>query len=528
MKKLLCFLTAILSIFLMSVPIEAKENQWDISKSKTATSLDEKYQTKVTLSLPSKSEKLESDVVFVLDKSTSAQVEDQALEMLEKLRMQIDKTDAKVKVGIVIFNKIANVSSWFDLSSQFDQIEVAIRKNITSGTNCHAGLLAGKEMLDQDQEVEAKRKYMIFVSDGITYMYNQEPTVTAWSFENDGSILSWAGPDNFSSKYGQTLPDWNTYLNDVKTKLESQGNTYDYPYGTTPTKTTPVDQSKEYLNSVDKALYYTYSTYESMKDEGYHCYALKGNSEGNYPWAFSFMDYLENQKEVSFESIQNDIYYLLDQGTYVEDFMGKGKDNYGNGYDFDFITDTKQFYMMVGNHKYVPEFIEENHYGFNHQENGYAYELFYYPEEKEHFIWKMNVPVSQFEHVQLVYTLQLINPQKKAGEYGEYDEDGHLFKEGLKTNTQAILHPIDSFSKELEPEEFLSPTVSYKIIETNVDEPEKPNETIKMEVKKSTPVTTSPVATGDDTKQEFWYALLGLSISTLLLLLIKHYKTRRE
>ena len=117
---------------------------------------------------------------------------------------------------------------------------------------------------------------------------------------------------------------------------------------------------------------------------------------------------------------------------------------------------------------------------------------------------------------------------KKAGEYGEYDEDGHLFKEGLKTNTQAILHPIDSFSKELEPEEFLFPTVSYKVIETNVDEPEKPSETIKTEVKKSTPVTTSPVATGDDTKQEFWYALLGLSISTLLLLLIKHYKTRRE
>ncbi len=72
------------------------------------------------------------------------------------------------------------------------------------------------------------------------------------------------------------------------------------------------------------------------------------------------------------------------------------------------------------------------------------------------------------------------------------------------------------------------PTVSYKVIETNVNEPEKPSETIKTEVKKSTPVTTSPVATGDDTKQEFWYALLGLSISTLLLLLIKHYKTRRE
>ena len=528
MKKLICLLTTFLSLFFMMKPVEATGLKWEISKSKTATQLDSNYQSQVALSLPSKSENLVSDVVFVLDKSTSAQIENQALEMLEQLKAQIEKTDAKVKVGIVIFNKTAHVSSWFNLTSQMSQIKEAIQQEITSGTNSHAGLLAGKELLDNDKEVEAQRKYMVFVSDGITYMYNQEPTVTAWSFENDGSVLNWAGPDNFKSKYSDSIPEWNTYFKNVKNQLESQGNKYDYIYGQTPTVSTPVLESNQYLNSVDKALYYTNDTYQNMKEEGYHCYVMKANGQSHYPWATSFMEYLSNNEEVSFDAIQNDIYYLLDQGTYVEDFMGKGKDNYGNGYDFDFITDTKQFYMMVGNHKYVPEFIEENHYGFNHQENGYAYELFYYPEEKEHFIWKMNVPVSQFEHVQLVYTLQLINPQKKAGEYGEYDEDGHLFKEGLKTNTQAILHPIDSFSKELEPEEFLSPTVSYKVIETNVDEPEKPSETIKTEVKKSTPVTTSPVATGDDTKQEFWYALLGLSISTLLLLLIKHYKTRRE
>lgn len=63
------------------------------------------------------------------------------------------------------------------------QIKEAIQQEITSGTNSHAGLLAGKELLDNDKEVEAQRKYMVFVSDGITYMYNQEPTVTAWSFE---------------------------------------------------------------------------------------------------------------------------------------------------------------------------------------------------------------------------------------------------------------------------------------------------------------------------------------------------------
>lgn len=41
----------------------------------------------------------------------------------------------------------------------------AIQQEITSGTNSHAGLLAGKELLDNDKEVEAQRKYMVFVSD---------------------------------------------------------------------------------------------------------------------------------------------------------------------------------------------------------------------------------------------------------------------------------------------------------------------------------------------------------------------------
>ena len=45
----------------------------------------------MALSLPSKSENLVSDVVFVLDKSTSAQIENQALEMLEQLKAQIEK-----------------------------------------------------------------------------------------------------------------------------------------------------------------------------------------------------------------------------------------------------------------------------------------------------------------------------------------------------------------------------------------------------------------------------------------------------
>ena len=221
MKKLICLLTVFVSLFFMQVPVKASDINWDISKSKTATQLDENYRSQVTLSLPAKSEKLVSDVVFVLDKSTSTQIENQTLDMLENLQTQISQTNAKVKVGIVIFNKEANVFGWFDLENDLDDIKKAIFKEITSGTNCHAGLLAGKELLDQDQEVAAKRKYMVFVSDGITYMYNQKATVTAWSFENDGIVASWPGPDNWNLKYGQEdLPDWDNYLTDVKEKFK--------------------------------------------------------------------------------------------------------------------------------------------------------------------------------------------------------------------------------------------------------------------------------------------------------------------
>ena len=179
MKKLLAILLAlIMMLTTVSAMAAAAPEKWDISKSKTATNLDANYESKVTLSLPSAEEPLVSDIVFVLDKSTSAQLEQQALDMLEKLKAHVEETGATVKVGVVIFNKVANnVLPLTDLYTGYKAIETAIETEIRSGTNTHAGLLAGKAMLDEDTSVDASRKYLIFVSDGITYMYNAEPTV---------------------------------------------------------------------------------------------------------------------------------------------------------------------------------------------------------------------------------------------------------------------------------------------------------------------------------------------------------------
>ena len=124
-------------------------------------------------------------------------------------RAQAKENGAKVKVGVVIFNKEAHKSDFMDLETQYDAIEAAIRENISSGTNLSAGILAGKKMLDEDTQVAAGRKSLVLLSDGITYIFGEKPTAVAWGFENDGSEHSWAGPDHWSLKsvsYTHLLP----------------------------------------------------------------------------------------------------------------------------------------------------------------------------------------------------------------------------------------------------------------------------------------------------------------------------------
>lgn len=132
------------------VPMEPDEPDAPFhSKSKAATNLNSRYQSDVTLSLPAQQETLITDVVFVLDKSTSPEKES-ALRMLETLREQVG-ADAKVRVGVVTFNTTAAKNGFFDLSTELDKIQTAFDAPQVSGTNLHAGILAGAAMLDADR-----------------------------------------------------------------------------------------------------------------------------------------------------------------------------------------------------------------------------------------------------------------------------------------------------------------------------------------------------------------------------------------
>ena len=477
-KKLAAALLAgmmAVSMAMTASAVNLQETEWDISKSKTATNLDENFESKVTLSLPSAEEQLVTDVVFVLDKSTSADLEQQALIMLENLKEQVEGTGAKVQVGVVIFNKVANVEAELtDLATGYETIEGAITSEYKSGTNTHAGLLVGKKMLDEDTAVEASRKYLIFVSDGLTYMYNEEPTATAWSYRVDPTpqhpdgVSNWVGVDNWNSKYGSDkyVPtSWSEWMTTIGKQVEDQGTQYEYSYDEFPDGG-PVEKSpqvdEEYANSIDKALYLTAQTYLDCVAEGYHCYAIPAETKFNeiYPWGPSFMEYLAGGEEYSFADIQNDIYYLLDAGSKVVDTMGKTDD-----YDFDFVNDLSKITLTVDGKEQAKVKVSENVYGFGgYSENLDLYDyLLEYDPKADAFTLSINVPVEITKPVQLTYSVKLANPKTEAGVYGKYDADGSQGYEGLYTNNSAILYPVATDGLQGAAEEFPMPTVSYEV-----------------------------------------------------------------
>ena len=437
--------------------------EWNVSRSKTATALDTStWTSNVTLSLPSAEEALASDVVFVLDKSTSTELEDQALGMLAALKDQAASTEAKVKVGVVIFNKEANVTPLTDLATGYETIENAIKQEIRSGTNTHAGLLAGKQMLDEDNEVAANRKYLIFVSDGITYMYNAEPTATAWSFKAD-SWKHWAGPDNWSSKYGSNTPpdSWSERMTEIGAQVEAQGTEYEYLYDGTAEKWTPEDETyTNYANSIDKALYLTYQVYQEAKTKGYNCYAVVNENEktATYPWGPDFMRYLVGGETVNFNKIQNDILYAVSAGSTMEDQMGDA---------FDFVPGSLKLTVggtelkskANGNMTYFGDDVE------NLSENNCRFKVLYAP-DTDAFVWTINENVSNFAPVQLTYTVKLTKPETAPGTYGTEDLKGEKnvpADKALFTNKRAVLNAINSAGAQLKPLDFPKPSVSYTV-----------------------------------------------------------------
>ena len=446
--------------------------EWNVSRSKTATALDTNtWTSNVTLSLPSAEEALASDVVFVLDKSTSTKLEDQALGMLTELKNQAASTKAKVKVGVVIFNKQANETPLTDLATGYDTIEAAIRQDISSGTNTHAGLLAGKQLLDEDTEVAANRKYLIFVSDGISYMYDTDGKIVPYYWINDNAPFYSFDPYSWSFKYKDNNPpeNWSTWVAQIGNTIAEETvtpilyadhmaavangtlNTNDYK----DVADLPTDQ---YTTCVDRALYYTYQTYAAAQAAGYNCYAVAKEVKTDYLWGPDFMRYLANGQTVDFGKIQNDILYAVSAGSTVEDQMGDA---------FDFVPGSLKLTVggtelkskADGNMTYFGDDAE------NLNEDNCRFKVLYDP-TADGFVWTINEHVSNFAPVQLTYTVKLTKPETDPGTYGVEDLKGEKnvpADTALFTNKRAVLNAKNSANASLKPLDFPKPSVSYTV-----------------------------------------------------------------
>lgn len=493
---------------------------WDHSKSKTATNLDSKYESEITLSLPSAEEQLVSDIVFVLDKSScKEETASKADVLLDDLKNSLGASGAKAKIAVVAFDGTSHVlqglTEYTGTDAQIAKIRGYMAANSipasekVSGTNMHAGLLAADQMLSADSEVSPSRKYVVMVSDGLTRLFTgsdgkvkdiywqttyQDLTGKYANFHPKdavyyGMIDEWSSARS-NGKYGLPYGDWNTYLAHVNQWVAADSDTYaeDFlTYGNDATSMVknpatgeitdssfsyvPYHDYNKHALSVDRAVYEAYNEYVKLTKAGIRCFAVNvGTSDfGN---AFmAALNGISGTTDADFTMIHNDILYLLGAGSTVDDYMGF-KDG---DYNFDLIS-PETMTLAIDNtntgssETYPAEVIGANHYGFVKQSDGtYKYEVTYYAEDKgeqEHFTWKINVPVTNFEHVSLKYKVKLMNPKTAAGTYGEYDKDGSQEKNALYTNTKAILHPVNSSGISSNDEAFARPTVSYTVSNT--------------------------------------------------------------
>lgn len=458
---------------------------------KTATDLDDTLESTVTLSVPSAEESLASEIVFVMDgsSSTSSEVVKESLSLLEELKASISESGASVNVCVVKFKRQAFKSDWFDLSKDFDAIMSAMQTKYSGGTNIHAGLLAGKEALEDHQSVSADRKYLILISDGSTYLYSKDGN---WRSDKPYT-RSYYTRDNYPNAAGgfsdnayydpnayedvnvprpKTTSDvdtWKKYLKDVEDRnSESNGDSYDYHcnYYLNFNQGIPSDDfvsqpcEKRTANNRDMAFYYADKVWQQIKAGGYNAYSIATEDDmagaGNADDSHSFMNYLNDGASLDFDDIKNEVFYAVGAGSVVEDKMGAS---------FDFVPGSLK--LTVGGAEL--ESKSENgvvYFGAKDASQGigsdnYRFKVAY-DSAADELTWTFNENVSNFDPVKLSYKVKLVSVPTEPGVYT------------FETNESAVLYPYDSLGNKGDSIEFPVPTVSYTVSEPVSPEPANP------------------------------------------------------
>ena len=474
-------------------PEETSDNNTGVSKSKTATALNGNDQTTVTLTVGATENKTSSDVVFVLDKSSSVDVRNEAAAMLKELMGQA--AENSINVAAVGFGGTAQeILPLTQLNSDsYDAVKDAITGKVKyySGTNMEAGLAMAKDILDADTGVSANAKHLVLVTDGLPRMYGTgevpevvyvdetiagEPAAKWADLEkNDLYHEDWLNQTD--DEVLKELDDLNSWMSSHADSYEKEIDAYSTSYIDTNIQTSSdkYDSLKsvgydeyvanEYGGVYDLALYRAAKVYVSILNEGYNCYAFcdddyytNTNYDGlRYDFGYKFVtnlsslggtsrSYSDNETGVYglFDDVESDIIYTIGGGA-VTDIIGK---------DFDLAMPSDgscPFTLSVGGRTLEGNVREDG--GVNQwifSDDDYSYEVSYNGAD-DSFVWYIEAPVKYSEPLQLSYTLNLVNKNTAAGTYTVY------------TNESALLEYYDSNEEPGVPEYFERPTVSYTV-----------------------------------------------------------------
>lgn len=522
MKKriLACLLALVMLIGLLPVTALAVDAggttvpMLDVSKSKTATALDADGSTRVTLSLPSAEETLTSDVVFVLDTSDCVgEVMNQVSGLVAQLKAAQKKNKADIKVGVVVFK--GSALPMFDgelvsaeeaettLDEMIQEVKAAAKKDkenvvlryldadkdfIYKGSNLHSGLLGAQALLKDDGAVKDSRKYVVTVTDGMSYYWNDEQDNVYGIYsgaESNGPTFplllfnAWCEAHKISMNESYKLPKdfegWDSYLENAKaleaqdngkyainireTKNKLATNFDDVRFSTVSILTDneipyiPETDKAKHAHGMDYSVTACLNTYQEMVDAGYQCYTLNPRYDiKTFPGLFtSKLNEMAKKTVIDFNSIQNDILYAVGAGSTVTDIMGYDTDN-GNNYNFDLVPNS--LILTVGGQSLASKRVDDTYYFGNTgvNENGnwrFKVEYTHADDESEKFVWTINEAVSNFSRVQLSYQLRLRDDARTS-------KDNYFY-----TNFSATLTPKDSGGKTGINQTFDRPRVTF-------------------------------------------------------------------
>lgn len=336
---------------------------------KTATDLVND-KTDVTLSVGGKSAKENVAVMFLLDKSTSQGIRDEAAQMLDELAT---KTNTNILYDVVIFSGTARSSGWQNIQDTTTLETIKnnfVNGDVTSGTNMSAGILKAKTDIAtlKKEHTEYTETYLITLSDGITYVWSEEdqgpvycvPVKNIGNSATETKILT--GPDvwNMMYDYGDSLQKIyggvSQFLSAMPSKIaatrtdnhvkvfdSSENPIETYIYNPTETKKT----TDKYACGPEAAMYYSITGYAALAKEFTKTFAYavpelddksRQDNEENwtlFPWGREVMEYCKSisfnkdwDGNVSntnpgkiFSGIKDVIYYEIQSGS-ITDVIG--------------------------------------------------------------------------------------------------------------------------------------------------------------------------------------------------------------